>query len=791
MIWKIDNIDLKTYGVYVSKSSGVLDLPQIVDVSTDWLDLNGREYWQDIEDVKYSDNEISLTCWILAGDYADFKAKVAAFFTAITAAGVRSLETPFGNTIDVSLQSEVQVVRKTSYIQSLQAGTFTIRLTVSGDSKTKLITVYRSDGSVHNVFNYGSDARLNKDLMGRDEITFNLELNYMSDDLNSIAREDYILYDGAKYYTLEHPEVQKYSNNKYIHGCTFQHEFFRTKDVQFRLNGESDFYWYATLDEIITNLVACMNALFPGLFAKGTIAETIYKNHQFQNENCFATLARITEDYGLEYDHLTVDGVITISVVEQVGNTTGITLGFGKGSGISMIKLATAGLREKMVTRLYAYGSEKNLPVTYGSKRLKLATEPLTKDFWGIIIEQTKVWDDIYPERTGTVTSYAYTPSSDLVNYPERSTYNMVDSSFPFDLKEIIDGTSTYLISGTTAKIHFNSGDLAGFEFEVLDYDHATKTFSLIPLKQSNETTYPNAVLYPNAGDTYVLLDIKLPQSYIDDAEARLLVRAQEYIDFYYQPYATFEIEIHPSYTTSIGAGDVIYIDDSDFTSETEPQRVAKITQNLYLGGSTLTVSQILKLSNRQLLEKKVNEMDKVLNSVAITDANDQRNSTKTVGELSNKLINPLDEKFNADELVRDESIDARMLSYESGVPQFEIGDALMETNIDDNEDKARIGAGTITMLNWRNATLNRKEIEKLTEPYDPTRTWIISQTDFTLLNKLPHHIYAKLDMTEESTDCTIEVFDTRKRVREDFTDPGGFIRFKLGSITSGEEAAV
>jgi len=94
MSWKLDDIDFEDFGVYVSKSSGVLDLPRMVDKSTNWLDQDGRDFWQDIEDVKYEDREIVLSCFLLADGYETFKTKVAAFYAALSGVGKRNLETP-------------------------------------------------------------------------------------------------------------------------------------------------------------------------------------------------------------------------------------------------------------------------------------------------------------------------------------------------------------------------------------------------------------------------------------------------------------------------------------------------------------------------------------------------------------------------------------------------------------------------------------------------------------------------------------------------------------------------
>ena len=59
--WQFGNIVFDDFDVKVSKSQGVLDLPASLLSGTDWLDQDGKDYWQ--TDQKYNDREIILNCW--------------------------------------------------------------------------------------------------------------------------------------------------------------------------------------------------------------------------------------------------------------------------------------------------------------------------------------------------------------------------------------------------------------------------------------------------------------------------------------------------------------------------------------------------------------------------------------------------------------------------------------------------------------------------------------------------------------------------------------------------------
>lgn len=679
MSWKIDDIDFKTYGVSVYKSAGVLDMPRMVDTSNDWLDRNGRDYWQPAEDVKYQEREITLNCYIKATGYEQFKTKVLAFYAALFAPGERTLLTPFGNSISgIIVQDAISMVRRTQYVSSQQIGMFQLRLTVKGDSQTNIISLYTNFAgtpTLRRTLKYGRDAKLTRALMSSDQIAFDCELN--ASDVDHIGNEDFIYWNSTPYILFGYPVIKKMSGNKFVYSFVFQHIFFKLKDIGFLVNGESSTYLWGNMADILALVVENGNRLFPGMFAVGSSVSTINKNHQFQDEYSFDVLSRICTEYDVEFSYTYAEGVITIDVVEKVGaDTTPVVLAYGDG-----IKTITrdSEAREKFVTHLYAYGSSKNLPLGYRSTRLSPVTQPLVLDFYGIKREMFKTWDDIKPERTGTISAYTYTaPTS--ADDPSTATYEITDPDM-FDLNKLdLDGNTVYFISGTTAKIDFISGDMAGFEFEVLSYNHTTKTFKLTPLKQANGQYYPNADLFPAAGDKYKIIDINLPQLYVDDAEERLRVRGQEWLDYYYNPATILNCDLEERRdNTTLTPGDRITVNEPEFWGM-ETLRVIELTYGIYSRECSVKLSDVLRISNLAILKKKVNEVQKVLSSVAISEVNEQRRSDKTVGELSNKLINPLDEKLNADSIIRRQSLDPIHLSLDASTPQVSVAGGLVST---------------------------------------------------------------------------------------------------------------
>lgn len=116
---------------------------------------------------------------------------------------------------------------------------------------------------------------------------------------------------------------------------------------------------------------------------------------------------------------------------------------------------------------------------------------------------------EIYPKRVGTI-------SEVVVESEENNFYDIVDSAIPSSLNY-----EDYLIEGETMTVIFQSGMLAGKEFEV-KYIHEAKDgkkarrFEIVP-QEIDGQTMPNATFAPKAGDTYAVFHCMLPDAYICD----------------------------------------------------------------------------------------------------------------------------------------------------------------------------------------------------------------------------------------------------------------------------------
>lgn len=116
---------------------------------------------------------------------------------------------------------------------------------------------------------------------------------------------------------------------------------------------------------------------------------------------------------------------------------------------------------------------------------------------------------DIYPSRVGTVSETDTEPGEDT-DGNDVTFYNFYDSSVPANLN-----FEDCLIAGQTMTVIFQTGRLAGREFDV-KYIHDGRKFEIISSEQDG-MTLPNASLYPEVGDKYAIFNISLPAAYVCD----------------------------------------------------------------------------------------------------------------------------------------------------------------------------------------------------------------------------------------------------------------------------------
>lgn len=127
------------------------------------------------------------------------------------------------------------------------------------------------------------------------------------------------------------------------------------------------------------------------------------------------------------------------------------------------------------------------------------------------------------------------------------------------------------MVSGVAAKIHFQTGDLAGYRFEITSFDNNAKQFVIKEIQDSQEFALPNNTLMPQVDDEYKLVDIEMPDAYIQNAEERLKDASLEYLSKRCKPenIVGYDLTINWKYFRDNGIdlniGDLVTIKDAQF----------------------------------------------------------------------------------------------------------------------------------------------------------------------------------------------------------------------------------
>mgnify|MGYP000404696682 FL=1 len=231
-----------------------------------------------------------------------------------------------------------------------------------------------------------------------------------------------------------------------------------------------------------------------------------------------------------------------------------ITLGYGK--GLTSLERDTSNTA-KFYTRLFPVGSTRNIDAEkYGSPRLML---PGGKKYIEQGVEEYGIYDHyeqdafsgIFPRRVGTVSSVRSEEVTDDEG-KKFTIYYFRDGGLNFD-------PNLYELAGETKRVSFQTGDLAGLGesddhyFEV-NYDSAAREFELITIwPYDDDTQLPGGKLVPRVGDTYILLNIRMPDEYYRLAEEEFAAAVEEYNRDHWLDIAAYKAPTDPVYMEEHG----------------------------------------------------------------------------------------------------------------------------------------------------------------------------------------------------------------------------------------------
>lgn len=406
-----------------------------------------------------------------------------------------------------------------------------------------------------------------KKVMGENELRLRFKLSYYA----NLNIGDYADVFGERYKINQLPVVDKKTKFEYDYSLNMQASYFDLTKVQYFFLGddntlkEPDFSLVGNADTFVNLIISNLARVYGSTWVKGQVIPTDYKNLTFSANTCYEVLTQLAETFNTEF---WIEGNKIHLTKRQY--QTGWVFKHGKQKGLYEVIRQPAD-STSIITRVYAFGSDKNLPPDYRnySKRLLIPAPGIYLEkntaLYGIN-EITQIFDDIYPHRTGTVTSV------DAGN-----PFHFNDTSMDFDI-------NAQLLPGTSAKVTFNTGQLSGYTFEISDYNNTTKQFTILKNKNENAIDVPSTSLHPSIGDSYVLVDIQMPQTYIDKAEAALKQKAIDFLNTYCEPVYAYQIVFDPVNIKDArrvpGIGQVVRLVDNELQVD-KPIRIVTATRNV------------------------------------------------------------------------------------------------------------------------------------------------------------------------------------------------------------------
>lgn len=584
---------------------------------------------------------------------------------------------------------------------------------------------------------------------------------------------DVITVFGRDYRLNRLPKVSKTGMQEYQYDLEFegiQYDLMRvTYDVNINttnnqlqdIQGDS---LTGDLKRFMEVLISNANRVFPGKWALGVCPETDGDNTLTfsESDNCLSVLQTLcSEDkFGVEFEIERINGVYVINIKKTIGQTLPFVLEYGKGKGLYSISRENVS-SSNIVTRLKVYGSTENITSKYRADRLCMYGKDKASSYiekadavakYGIF-EGRKNFD-IKPTFTGKVSSVV---DGDVLSF--------IDTSFPFDINaKNASGETLYLISGVSAKVHFNSGNLAGYEFEVHAYDHATHKFTLVKQTDDRGNVFPSETspaFQISKNDTYKVLDIAYSRDIEEEAEKKLAEEGNKYYDQNSQPKVQYSVSVTKAFienklalsdgiTNVFAPGDYLPIKDDEIGVD-KSIRIKSFTRNvLDPYDYTLTISDTQTKGDitTRVISDLV-DIDKVLTINNLKDPARARANWRSSREVLNMVFDPETGGYYKDKITP-ESVDTMMLSVGAKSMQFGLINTVFEPNFQGNPN----------LFKWKGGVLTHYTIDP-----DKARSWVLADGTTALQQDVPYYIYAVCN--RDNSAGTMSISATQHKVEE------------------------
>lgn len=518
-----------------------------------------------------------------------------------------------------------------------------------------MITIYDSKGTkiLDTPINEGCKRRIT--LMKEDFINVRFSL----DEPVSIGIGAYTEIEGVGLFVIT--DVQRPTLNQdtggYDYDLQFNAHYWRWKNKIFfytpqAASREAEWSLTATLDVHLDVFLRNLSAL--GYKYKGrdyvvSIDSTVEVAPKLVSYNCTSlldALSLMAETWECEY--WVTENIIHFGRCERPRQSA-----FTLECGVNAEGISAYGNRAEYATRLYAFGSTRNLPANYRpteedvvvngivQHRLMLPSgTPYIDSKAGLTteeaVEKVVLFDDVYPRTKGEIAivdTYTDTVTGDDGEEMTETFYRFTDDGFKF--------SKDYLLEGETLKVTFQSGKLNGMEFEVQfnpdgenekladgAWNPAAQVFEVV-VNTNYGRKLPAAPLIPAVGDKYILHgwdSTKISElGLVAKAEQELLEKAQEKIKRLQIDPTSYTCQMMSDYVFEQGRlndtdefvfpfalGDAVNLKNKGyFGDEVRESRIIGIEYCLDIpyDSPILTIGESVAYSRLGALENKVNNL--------------------------------------------------------------------------------------------------------------------------------------------------------------------------------------
>ena len=397
--------------------------------------------------------------------------------------------------------------------------------------------IYNNAGSKVLEIEVNDNSYRNRAVMGDHSLT----LYYSLPEHVEIPVGSYCEFQGETF-TLKRPENFKMKHKRlFEYTVLFDPPEANAKVWKFRnpVDGRLKFSLTVKPHEHLQMFVDNMNRRDKG-WTVGECIDGVETLIAYDHDFCIDALTRMASTFKTEYEFM--GKRVSLRKIEY-NKSNPLPLSYGRGNGFKS-GVGRSNTGDKPPTEiLFVQGGTDNIdPSKYGSSELLLPKNQTLaydgehfEDEDGFIAKNARRYvvdeaglsirrddkqlsslaedsldcSEIYPKRVGTV--------STVVAVDEKNNfYDIVDTSIPSSLDY-----EECLIAGETMTVVFQTGMLAGREFEVKYYHNAVKgkaarRFEIVPADIDGQTM-PNTTFAPKSGDKYAVFKCMLPTAYICD----------------------------------------------------------------------------------------------------------------------------------------------------------------------------------------------------------------------------------------------------------------------------------